>query len=211
MPEVDVYDQSKKKVSKVTLGSAWEAPIRKGSVYEVALWHLNARRKGTASTKTRSEVRGSGRKIYRQKGTGSARHGDRQAPIFVGGGVASGPKPKDWSTRITQKTRRQAVKSALIHKYCQDRLRVLEKLEFKEIKTKQAKKLFDKWSIESALLVLDQPVETVIKSIRNLPFIKTCSVNSLNLADLLTHDYLVVTKAALKKIEERWVVSESKK
>ena len=156
-------------------------------------------------------MKGSGRKIYRQKGTGNARHGDRQAPIFVGGGVAGGPKPRDWSTSINQKTRRRAVQSALIYKLKNDRLRVLDKLEFKEIKTKQAQALFDKLAINNALLVLDQPNENILKSVRNLPRIGTCSAVSLNVADLLSHEYLVVTEKALGQIEAQWMAVKAVK
>lgn len=211
MANIDVYSQAKKKISTVSLGPGWEGPIQKGSVFATAIWHRNRQRAGTASTKTRHEVKGSGRKIYRQKGTGGARHGDRQAPIFVGGGVASGPKPKDWSTSIPIQERRNAIQSTLVYKHRQNKLCVLDKISFPEIKTKQAKKLLDQWEIKSALIVLEESSENVLKSIRNLPHIKGCSVESLNVSDLLTHDYIMVTQAALKKIEERWMKSWSKK
>ncbi len=204
MTEIDIYSQDHKKVSKAKLGAAWQAPVNRSSVFETALWQLAGRRRGTSSTKGRSQVKGSGRKIYRQKGTGGARHADRQANIFVGGGIVFGPKPRDWSYALPKKQRRIALQSVLIHKLREDKLRVLESLEFGEIKTKKAKEFFTKWKIESALVVLDQSSDNVIKSMRNLPNIKTCSVQSLNVADLLNHDYTVITKQALEAIEKRW-------
>lgn len=203
MAQVDIYSQDKKKLSSVELSSRWDGRICKGSVYETALWHLAGRRAGTASTKGRSEVKGSGRKIYRQKGTGYARHSGRKANIFVGGGVVFGPKPRDWSYSIPKRERRRAIQSILIHKLQQDKLFVLDSLDFGEVKTKKAKEFFAKWEIESALVVLDKPLDTVIKSVRNLPRFKTCSVNSLNLADLIVYESVVMTKSALEMVEKQ--------
>ena len=205
MANLDVVDQQLKKVGTVSLGPGWKAPVCKGSVYETALWQMNGRRRGTNSTKARSDVRGSGRKIYRQKGTGNARHADRQANIFVGGGIALGPKPQDWSYPIPKKERRRAIQSVLIQKLKDDRLRVIDSIDFGEIKTKQAKEFFNKWQIKSALVLLDKPVENVIKSIRNLPSIQVSSADAVNVADLLLADYIVMTKAAFEAIEKRWV------
>jgi large subunit ribosomal protein L4 len=201
---IDIYSQDKKKLSSAKLGDGWDKPVRKGSVYETALWQMAGRRAGTSSTKGRSDVRGSGRKIYRQKGTGNARHADRQANIFVGGGIVFGPKPRDWSYAIPKKERRVAIQSVLIHKLRQDKLRVLDSLDFGEIKTKKAKDFFAKWEVPSALVVLDKPLDSVVKSIHNLPYFRACSVNSLNVADLLLHDFVMITKSALEIIEKQW-------
>ncbi len=205
MASLDLYSQDKKKLSAVNLGDGWSGPIMKGAVYETALWHLACRRAGTASTKHRSEVKGSGRKIYRQKGTGNARHADRQAPIFVGGGIAGGPKPRDWSYVIPKKERRQAIRSVLIHKLRGERLRVIDKLEFAEIKTKAVKKFFEQWEQKSGLLVLDQADAKIIKSVRNLNGYKVCAASSINVADLLKYDAVFMTQAALNKIEDQWL------
>jgi len=205
MSSIDIYDQNLKKVSSQTLGAGWSARVSRGSVYEAAIWQASGRRAGTSSTKGRSEVRGSGRKIYRQKGTGNARHADRQAPIFVGGGIVGGPTPRDWSYALPRKERRRAIQSVLIQKLKDDKLRVVESLDFGEIKTKKAKDFFDKWKIKSALVLLEKPVENVVKSIRNLPHIHAASADAINVADLLLADYIVMTKAALQKVEKQWV------
>lgn len=205
MANVDVYSQDRKKVSSVTLGAGWNERVRKGCIYETALWQMAGRRSGTASTKLRSEVRGSGRKIYRQKGTGNARHADRQAPIFVGGGVVGGPRPRDWSYSIPKKERRRAIQSLMIHKLHNDRLRVLDSLDFSEIKTKRAKEFFSKWEVSSALVVLDKLVENVVRSVQNLPRFKTCSVDSLNAVDLLVYDFVILTEPAFKEVEKKWL------
>jgi large subunit ribosomal protein L4 len=201
---IDIYSQDKKKLSSAELSARWDLPVSKGSIYETALWHMAGRRAGTSSTKSRSDVRGSGRKIYRQKGTGNARHADRQANIFVGGGITFGPKPKDWSYTIPKKERRTAIQSVLTHKLRQDKLRVLDSLDFGEIKTKSAKDFFSKWEITSALVVLDKPSDSVVKSMSNLPKFTTCGVNSLNVADLLLYDFVIMTKQALEIIERQW-------
>lgn len=203
MSNIDVYSQEKKKVSAMKLGPAWDAPIAKGAVYNTAVWQMNARRAGTASTKGRSEVRGSKHKIYRQKGTGRARHRDRQAPIFVGGGIVGGPRPRDWSTELPKKERKRALQSLLIYKLKNDRLRVLESLDFGEVKTKKAEQFFAKWNISSGLVVLDKPEASVVKSIKNLPSFKTCSADSLNVGDLLVFDYVILTKPAMEMIEQK--------
>lgn len=205
MPTIDVYNQSHKKVASATLGAGWEAPLRRAAVVEATLWQMQNRRAGTSSTKTRSEVRGSGRKIYRQKGTGRARHGDRQAPIFVGGGIAGGPRPRDWSYALPKKARRKAIQSLLIDKLRRDRIRVLDALDFGEIKTKAASDFFAKAKIPSALVVLDEAKDNVIRSIRNLNDFKTCRADSLNAVDLLRYEYLILTKASLETLEKLWV------
>lgn len=205
MTSIDVYDQQLKKVGQVKLGPGWEMRVSKGSVYESALWQANARRAGTASTKGRSEVKGSGRKIYRQKGTGNARHADRQANLFVGGGIAGGPKPRDWDYVLPKKERKRAIQSVLIQKLKDGKLHVIDSLDFGEVKTKKAQEFFDKWKIKSALVLLDTPVESVVKSIRNLPRIHTGAANSVNVGDLLLADHVVMTKAALEAVEKQWV------
>lgn len=205
MASIDIFDQKQKKVGSQDLGPGWSAPVRKGSVYETALWQLNGRRAGTASTKQRSEIKGSGRKIYRQKGTGNARHGARSAPIFVGGGIVGGPRPRDWSYPIPKKERGRAIQSILIQKLRDDRLKIVDDIDFGEIKTKKAREFFTKWKLDSALVVLDKRSDNVIKSIRNIPYCKACSAESLNVVDLLKHDFIVLTKAALEKVEKNWV------
>ncbi len=205
MASVDVYSQDKKKLSSVELNAGWDGPVMKTTVFDVALWQQAGRRRGTSSTKCRSDVRGSGRKIYRQKGTGNARHADRQANIFVGGGITFGPKPKDWSFAIPKKQRRAAICSVLIHKLRKDKLRVVDTLDFGEVKTKKAREFFDKWELKNALVVLHEANDSVVKSVRNIPGFKTCAAQSLNVADLLLHDMIILTKPSLEIVEKQWV------
>lgn len=159
-------------------------------------------RLGTHSTKTRAEVSRTGAKWYRQKGTGRARHGDRKAPIFVGGGQAHKPKPRDYSQKMPRKMRRLALRSALSAKAAAEQLVVLDQLALAEAKTVQIVQLLDNLDISgSAILLLPERNENVEKSARNLPEVKTLRANYLNVRDLLGHNYVIMTKEAVSVIE----------
>jgi large subunit ribosomal protein L4 len=161
----------------------------------------NARR-GTHKTKTRSEVRGTTAKWYRQKGTGRARHGDRKAPIFVGGGQAHKPRPRDYSQKMPRKMRRLALRSALSVKAAANEIVVLDELDFDEPKTIEVLDLLDNLEIEgSVVILLPERNENVEKSARNLHSVKTLRANYLNIRDLLGHDYLILPKDAVAVIE----------
>lgn len=161
----------------------------------------NARR-GTHSTKTRSEVRGTGAKWYRQKGTGRARHGDRKAPIFVGGGQAHKPKPRDYSQKMPRKMRRLALRSALSVKAAAEQVIVLDELAFEQPKTLELLELLDNLEVAGSVMVLlPERNENVEKSARNLPDVKTLRANYLNIRDLLGHNYVIMPKAAVSMIE----------
>ncbi len=159
-------------------------------------------RLGTHSTKTRAEVSRTGAKWYRQKGTGRARHGDRKAPIFVGGGQAHKPKPRDYSKKMPRKMRRLALRSALSAKAAAEQLVILDQLAVAEAKTRQIVQLLDNLDIAgSAILLLPEKNEDVEKSARNLPKVKTLRANYLNVRDLLGHNYVIMTKEAVSVIE----------
>ena len=159
-------------------------------------------RLGTHSTKTRAEVSRTGAKWYRQKGTGRARHGDRKAPIFVGGGQAHKPKPRDYSKKMPRKMRRLALRSALSAKAAAEQLVILDQLAMAEAKTRQIVQLLDNLDIAgSAILLLPEKNEDVEKSARNLPKVKTLRANYLNVRDLLGHNYVIMTKEAVSVIE----------
>jgi len=161
----------------------------------------NARR-GTHSTKTRSEVRGTGAKWYRQKGTGRARHGDRKAPIFGGGGQAHKPKPRDYSQKMPRKMRRLALRSALSVKAAAEQVIVLDELAFEQPKTLELLELLDNLEVAGSVMVLlPERNENVEKSARNLPDVKTLRANYLNIRDLLGHNYVIMPKAAVSMIE----------
>ena len=162
--------------------------------------HANARL-GTHSTKTRSEVRGTGAKWYRQKGTGRARHGDRKAPIMVGGGQAHRPKPRDYSQKMPRKMRRLALRSALSAKAAAEQIVILDQLAFTAPKTIEVLQLLDNLDIAgSAVVLLPERNENVEKSVRNLPDVKTVRAHYLNIRDLLGHNYIIMTKEAVSTI-----------
>lgn len=159
-------------------------------------------RLGTHSAKTRAEVSRTGAKWYRQKGTGRARHGDRKAPIFVGGGQAHKPKPRDYSKKMPRKMRRLALRSALSAKVAAEQLVVLDQLAVAEAKTRQIVELLDNLDIAgSAILLLPERNEDVEKSARNLPKVKTLRANYLNVRDLLGYNYVIMTKEAVSVLE----------
>ncbi len=159
-------------------------------------------RLGTHKTKSRGEVRGTTAKWYRQKGTGRARHGDRKAPIFVGGGQAHKPRPRDYTKKMPRKMRRLALRSALSSKAAADEIIILEKLAFDEPKTTTMLDLLGSLSVEgSAVVLLPEGDENIKKSARNLQHVKTLHANYLNIRDLLGHDYLIMPKEAVSIIE----------
>ena len=159
--------------------------------------YLANQRQGTQSTKTRAEVRGGGRKPYRQKGTGRARQGSIRSPQWVGGGVVFAPKPRDYSFKLNKKVKRLALQSALSTKVAEGKIIVLDELTLSEVKTKEMVKVLGNIKCDNALIVMD-----VMLSARNIPTVKTASVNTINVYDLLKYNNLVVTKEAVEKIQE---------
>jgi large subunit ribosomal protein L4 len=164
--------------------------------------NLANRRQGTKNTKTRAEVRGGGRKPWRQKGTGRARQGSTRAPHWTGGGVAFAPKPRDFSFKLNKKVKRLALKSALSSRVEENKLVVLDKLTLPEIKTKEMQKVVNNLKLEKALVVIDSESENVRLSTRNIPNIKTAGIETINPYDILKFDTFVVTKSAVAKIQE---------
>lgn len=204
MPELSIYDMEKKKVGTIDLPEALKEAGRVNLplLHQTVVAQLSNRRQGNAKVKTRHEVSGSTRKIYRQKGTGRARHGDIKAPLFVGGGQAFGPKPKDYDMRLPQKERRAALQSAVLHRLQEGRLWVLD-LDFKEPKTKAAAGLFSRFEIPAALVVLEGGNSAAEKSIRNLARFKACRIESLNVVDILRYEHLVMSRGAWEAISKR--------
>jgi large subunit ribosomal protein L4 len=181
--------------------------INRDVLHQAVVMHLANRRTGTASTKGRSEVRGSGRKFYRQKGTGMARAGSRRSPLRVGGGVAFGPKPRDYGYKVPKKVRRLAIKCALADKLQNDNVLVVDAINLERPKTKQIVDIMGKLGLssdEKTLIVLDAHDENVLYSARNIPRLNVCVWDTLNTYDILWHDKLLVTQSALEKIEDRW-------
>lgn len=204
MPTIDVYNVEGKKVSTVDLKEEiFGIEPNENIVHSVLINFLANQRQGTQSTKTRSEVSGGGRKPWRQKGTGRARQGSIRAPQWIKGGIALGPKPRSYTYRVNKKEKRLAIKSVLSSKVLENQLVVIDKLPFKEIKTKQMVNVLEKNKVEGkTLIMLPEKNEAVQKSARNIEGVKTTLVNTINVYDLLKYNKLVITLDTVKKIEE---------
>jgi large subunit ribosomal protein L4 len=204
MSTLALYNQSGKKVRDIEVADGLLAgPIRKSLLYYMVRNQLANRRSGTAATKTRGMTTGSTKKIYRQKGTGNARHGDIKAPIFVGGGRIFGPHPRDYSYTTPTPAKRRALQTALALKNKEGGLRVVENLVWKDIKTKQALEFFKALESKSALLVIGAANDAIEKSVRNLKGFKVLRAEGLNVYDILKYDHLVLTEDALKAVVAR--------
>ncbi len=204
--EANVVNIKKENVGTVNLNeNVFNTEVREHTIWEVIKWQLASRRAGTASTKTRSEVRGSRRKILPQKGTGNARHGDRKANIFVGGGVVHGPHPRDYYYALPKKVRKKALKGVLSMKLKDGELTVIEDFTFDEPKTKKAVEVLKNFGLDKSkvLLVLSEKDNNVMKSFRNIPKAKVLLVEGLNTYDILNADHVLITKSAVEKINER--------
>lgn len=204
MPSIDVYNVEGKKVSSVDLKEEiFGIEPNEAVVHSVLVNYLANQRHGTQSTKTRAEVRGGGKKPWRQKGTGRARQGSIRAPQWIKGGIALGPKPRSYKYRVNKKERQLAIKSLLSSKVLENDLVVVDKFDFKEIKTKQMADAMKNLKVEDkALVVLPVNNEVVQKSARNLANVGTSSVNTINVYDLLKYKKLVLTVETIKKLEE---------
>ena len=204
MPKVSVYNIEGKKVSDIELKEEiFGIEPNEAIIHSVLVNYLANQRQGTQSTKTRAEVRGGGRKPWRQKGTGRARQGSIRAPQWIKGGIALGPKPRSYKYTVNKKERRLAVKSMLSMKVLEQSLVVVDKLAFNEIKTKNMVSALNNLKVTGKTLVmLPEKNENVQKSARNIEGVKTTLVNTINVYDLLKYNNLVVTLDTVKKLEE---------
>ena len=204
MPKVDVYDIKGKKVSDVELAdSVFGIEPNEAVVHSVLVNYLANQRQGTQSTKTRAEVRGGGKKPWRQKGTGRARQGSIRAPQWIKGGIALGPKPRSYKYTVNKKERRLAIKSLLSSKVLEKELTVVDKLELAEIKTKTMVKALADLKVEGkTLIVLPENNKNVLMSARNIEGVKTITLNNINVFDLLKYNKLVLPLETVKKLEE---------
>ena len=204
MPKIDVYDIQGKKVSTVELkDEIFGIEPNEAVVHSVLVNFLANQRQGTQNTKTRAEVRGGGRKPWRQKGTGRARQGSIRAPQWIKGGIALGPKPRSYKYSVNKKEKRLAIKSCLSSKVLENELVVVDSLPLKEIKTKEMVKALNNLKVEGkTLILLPEKNETVQKSARNIEGVKTTLVNTINVYDLLKYKNLVITLDTVKKLEE---------
>jgi large subunit ribosomal protein L4 len=203
MPKIDILDVKGNVVGDVELSEAvFGIEPNEPVVHEVVVALLANRRQGTRSAKTRSEVRGGGRKPWRQKGTGRARAGTIRSPLWKGGGVIFAPKSRDYSKKVNKKVRNLAMKSVFSAKAQDQELRVLDSIAFEAPKTKEMIAVLNNININKALIVLPENDANVIRSANNIPDVATTTVQELNVYDMLKYDYLIMTKAALEKIEE---------
>jgi len=204
MPVIDVYNVKKEKVGEAELPAGiYDVTVRQHLVHEVVVAQLASKRSGTASTKTRSQIAGSTHKPYRQKGTGRARAGTRKSPLWRGGGVIFGPKPRDYRYRPPKKVRRGALKVILTAKLQDSELLIVDALDIPEIKTKRFVQAMNGLGLKNALIVTAEADEKLEKSSRNVPGFKILRAAGLNVYDIVKHERLVLLQPSLAKIEER--------
>ena len=204
MPTVDIYNVDGKVVGNMDLNeNVFGVEVRPDVMHEVVVNYLANQRQGTQSTKTRTEVRGGGIKPWRQKGTGRARQGSIRAPQWVGGGVALGPKPRDYRYNVNKKVRQLALKSALSAKVEDQELIVLDAFACEEVKTKQVVALLKNLNVnEKALLVLPENDKNIVLSARNIKGVDTTYVGAINTYEVLNHTKCIILKDAVTKLEE---------
>ena len=204
MSKVSVYDMAGNQVSETEISDAvFGIEPNEAVMHAMVVNYLANQRQGTQSTLTRTEVRGGGRKPWRQKGTGHARQGSIRAPQWTHGGVALGPKPRDYSYTLNKKVRRLALKSALSSKVQNENLIVIDALNMDGFKTKTIVNMLKALNVDGkALIVTAEADQKVVKSAANIPGVKTAAVNTLNVYDILNHDKFIVVKNAVGKIEE---------
>ena len=203
MTVVDVYNLQKEKVSDVELKKGiFNVPIKNHVLHDVVISQLGSHRRGTAATKSRSEVKCSGKKLYRQKGTGRARVGSGSSPTRRGGGVTFGPVPRKYVNKVPKKVKKAALYMALTDKVKAGQLIVVNDFDLPEIKTKSFVKLMKNFDVNKALIVTQDRVEKLEKSSKNVPWVKVMKYQGLNVYDILKYDYLFLEKSALGKIQE---------
>ncbi len=204
MAVVDILDSNAEKISQADLtDDIYDLPAKGSILHEVVTMQLAGRRAGSAAVKHRSDVKGSGRKLFRQKGTGRARRGDIKAPLLRGGGSVFGPDPRSYAYKVPKKVRKLALKMALSIKLRDNQLVVLDKLELDEIKTKEFLEVVNALDISSALIVTDQKDERLELASRNVSDFKVMRVEGLNVYDILKYENLILLESTLKSIEGR--------
>jgi len=204
--QIPVFNISGEEVRKIEVSDAvFAVPFNEAIVHQVMVGQLANARQGTSSTKTRGDVRGSTRKLYRQKGTGYARAGSKKSPLRIGGGITFGPHPRDYRQELPKKMRQLALRCVLSAKAADGELKVLEEWDFSEPKTRKMIEALKALGIDSsALIVTPEPNENVIKSARNLKNIKTLPANVMNVNEILSHKNLLMTEAAVRMAERLW-------
>ncbi len=202
MAKIAVFDMSRKQVSERELvDEVFNTDVKEYLLHDMVRYQLAARRQGTAKVKGRSEVRGGGKKPFRQKGTGNARQGTTTAPNHVGGGVVFGPSPRDYSFKLNRKVKQSALRSALSARYKEECMTVVTALDLEKISTKGFAEVLDRFELKKALIVIDGENTKLELSARNLPFVKVLRAEGVNVYDILKYPNLVMTEAAVDQIE----------
>ncbi len=203
MPTVDVFNLESEVTGQLELSDAiFGVPVKPHLLHEVVVYQLAKRRAGTAKTKGRSEVRGGGKKPWRQKGSGRARAGTSRSPVWRGGGTIHGPQPRDYDMRVPKKVRRLALKMALSQKVIDSEFKVIDLFKFDRIKTKDFADLLDRFQLNKTLVVLPESDEVIEKSARNIPNVKVLRSDGLNVYDLLNYHAVILSKDCVSRIEE---------
>ena len=203
MAKVTVYNMEGKEVDTIELNDAvFGVEVNEHLVHMAVVQQLANNRQGTQKAKTRSEVRGGGRKPWRQKGTGHARQGSTRAPQWTGGGVVFAPVPRDYSFKLNKKEKRAALKSVLTSRVQENKFIVLDELKLAEVKTKEMKKVLDNLKVNNALVIIGDDSENVALSARNIAGVQTASVNTINVFDMLKYNTIIATKSSVASIEE---------
>ncbi len=204
--QIPVYSMSGEVIKQIDVSDdVFTVPFNEAVVHQAVVRQLANARQGTACTKTRGEVAGSNRKLYRQKHTGNARAGNIKSPLRRGGGIVFGPKPRSYQQAMPKKMRRLAIRSVLSAKLKDNELIVLEDLDFSQPKTKEMAKVLSALNISgSALVATSEMKMNVIKSARNIPEVKTVPANLLNVVDMTSHKILLMTEAAIRQVEQLW-------
>ena len=203
MANVSVYNMEGKEVGKMDLSDAvFGVEVNEHLVHMAVVQQLANNRQGTQKAKTRGEVRGGGRKPWRQKGTGHARQGSTRSPQWKGGGMVFAPVPRDYSFKLNKKEKRAALKSALTSRVLEDKFLVLDELKLDEIKTKKFSEVLANLKVSKAVVVLADDDKNVVLSARNIPDVITASINTINTYDIMKYGAVIATKDAVAKIEE---------
>lgn len=203
MPTIEVHDINRANITQVEVDEAvFEKKVNESIYYEVIKVQMANARKGTACTKGRSDVRGGGKKPWRQKGTGRARAGTSRSPIWKGGGIVFGPKPRDYSMNVPKKIKKQALCGAISQKRADGNLTILDKIELNEIKTSNIAEILNKLDLKS-VLIIEEGNKNLVLSAKNIPGVKILSPEGLNLYDILYYKDLVITQPCLEKIQRR--------
>ena len=204
MPALAIYNANREKIGEIQLSDAiFGVKVKPGIIQEVIRWQLAKRRQGTACTKTRAEVSGSGRRPFRQKGTGRARAGSNTSPLWKRGATVFGPRPRDYSYSLPKKVRKLGLKMALSSKVADSRLWVIKDFEIEEIKTRKVKELLDRFGVEKVIFVTAEANPVLERSARNIPYVKVLRQEGLNVYDVIRHEDMFIHESAVELLEKR--------